>query len=270
MSLPTSAYWYRFGLAAEPPGGQQREIFNTFAIARPQFNNYAGTVCVSMLNVFNWFDLLPASSVAAGSDKYTTLIGSNTPVATQSATGGLTLTTGGTNTNIAGVAGVAATGFAVPLTATNFVIFRSRVNIPSLATMYVSMGLATAVTAITPILGGSADGAQFLADPTNSLVASTGATTAQSLNWILVTTVNGTSTYIFTGIPIVALQDTVLDIVINPNLTYNYYINGVLAGTSVTPGTLNAALRVIGGVETLATATAAVTIRFIQLERQIG
>lgn len=270
MSTPQTAYWYRTGLSNVPPAGQEREIINTFGVGQLQFGNQGQAICVSKLNDFDWFSLLPAASVAAGSDKLTTLLGTNTPLATQSATGGLTLTTGATNTNIAGVAAVAATGFSVPITATNFVVFRSRINLPSLATMYASVGLATVVTAISPILGSTADGAQFLADPTNSLTASTLATTAQALNWILVTTVNGTSTYIFTGIPIVALQDQVLDIVVNTNLTYSYYINSVLAGTSVTPGTLNATLKVIAGVETLASATAAVTIRFIQLERQIG
>lgn len=268
--IPTSAYWYRFGLSNVPPGGQEREIFNTFGIANVQFGNRAQAVCVSMLNVFDWFDLLPAASVAAATDKYTVLIGSNTPLATQSVTGGLLLTTGATSTNQAGVAGVASTGFSVPLTATNFAIFRARMNITSLATMLVSCGMATTVTSLNPVFGGSVDGAMFLADPTNSLVASTAATTAQALNWILVTTVNGTSTYIFTGIPIVAGQDQNLDIVVNPNLTYTYYINSVAAGTSVTAGTVNSALRVLAGVETLASATASAAIRFIQLERQIG
>lgn len=234
-----------------------------------QFDSGGNSYTASLLRSFSYWELLPAAAVTAPTDKLTLLIGANTPVAAQSASGGLSLTTGATATNQSGVAGIAATGFAVPVRANNNVVFRTRVQLASLATMLATIGLGTAVASIV-IAQAAADSAQFLADPTNSLTGTTGATNAQALNWIICTNVAGVSTYIFTNIPLVAAVDVDLLITINPNLTYNYYINGVLVGTSVTPATVNAALRVLIGVETLAAATANMLVRYAQLERSIG
>jgi hypothetical protein len=249
---------------------ESQEIVPIKTISNLQYGSFQQAVSVSKLNVFDWFDLLPVvTTVTATTDKWVLLIGSNTPVAAQSTTGGLLLSTGATSGNQAGIAGIAATGTAVPITATNNIIFRSRVQLPSLTTCFFSMGLNSTVTNVNPITDG-AEGASFLADPTNSLTASTGATAAQALNWILVNSVATVVTYTFTNVPIIAAVDYQLDLVLNPNLTWSYFINGVLVATPAAVATLNTVVKVIGGVDTTANTVATAIIRFYQLERSIG
>ena len=249
---------------------ETQEIIPVKPISNLQYGAFGESISVSKLNVFDWFDLLPvATTVVATSDKYVLLIGSNTPVAAQSTTGGLLLSTGATTGNQAGIAGISATGSAAPITATNQLILRSRVQLPSLTTNYLSMGLNSTVTNVNPIADG-AEGASFLADPTNSLTASTGATAAQALNWILVTSVATVVTYTFTNVPILAAIDYQLNIILNPNLTWSFYINSVLAGTPAAVATLNTVVKIIGGVDTTANTVATGIIRYWQLERSIG
>lgn len=239
------------------------------------FDDGGNSFTRSLLSTFNYWDLLPvATTVTAVSDKYTLLLGSNTPLATQSTKGGLTLTTGATSTNLAGVGGIAATGFAVPIETTNNIVFRTRVNLASVATMWATAGLSqTSTAAGVPVAVAAIDQAQFLADPTNALVANTGATAAQALNWILCTNVAGTCAYIFTSIPIVALVDYQLQIngIQSGSLAlWQYSINGNVVGTSVAGATIGTAVKPVIGVETTANATAAMDVRYAQLERSAG
>lgn len=247
--------------------GDYREAMTIKPLSRYRINSNLTGFCVALLSTTDVFELLPvATTVTAVSDKFHLLLGSNTPVATQSSKGGLTLTTGGTNTNIAGIGGILNTGMSQTLTATNAVIWRARVNLASVAAMFATAGISETNTAIAINPGGSVDAAQFLADPTNSLTATTGATAAQALNWILCTSVNGTSAYLFTSIPIVALQDVELSIVVNADLTVTYNINHASVGTSVASITANSIVKSVIGVETLATATAAMDVRYDTLE----
>lgn len=267
--------FHNLNAPSNPTGSGSTGLFSSLVetpvkpVSRQQFNSVGAPASVSMLNEFDFFSLLPAAAVAAGSDKLVTLIGTNTPLATQSTTGGLRLTTGGTNTNQAGVNFVASTGFSVPISATNQIVFRARVSLPSLATRYFSIGLNSVGTDANPVTN-AGEGACFLADPTNALTASTLATAAQALNWILVTSVAGVLTYTFTTFPIFAAQDVNLAIVLNPGLTWSFFINELAAGTPAALATLTTVVGVSGGVRTLATATAAVDVRFAQLERSIG
>jgi hypothetical protein len=248
--------------------GDYRETEVVRQLSKYRYNSLLSSITVGLISTCDVFDLLPvATTVTAVSDKFHLLLGSNTPLATQSTKGGLTLTTGATSTNIAGVGGIANTGMSHVISATNGIIWRGRVNLASLATALYTAGLSATNTAIAINPGGSVDAAQFLADPTNSLTATTGATAAQALNWILCTSVAGTSAYQFTNVPIVAGQDQELSITVNPGLDVTYLINHVAVNTAVTAALTNAAvLKSVIGVETLATATAAMDVRYDELE----
>lgn len=249
--------------------GDYREAMPVNPVSEYRYNSLLSSISVSINHTLDVFDLLPAAAVAAGTDKFHLLIGANTPVAAQSPTSGLLLTTGATNTNQSGIAGVATTGMSRTLTATNGLVFRARVNLTSLATMLATIGLSTAVASIA-INQGAADQAQFLADPTNSLTGTTGATAAQAANWILCTNVAGTSAFIFTTVSLVAGQDVELSIVLNANLTYSYFINHSLIGTSAASATANATVRSLVGVETLTAATASMAVRYDEIETAVG
>lgn len=244
--------------------GDYREAMTVKPLSKYFINSNLQSFSVGYISTLDVFDLLPvATTVTAVSDKFHLLLGSNTPLATQSTKGGLTLTTGGTNTNIAGVGGIVNTGMSHVISATNGIIWRARVNLASVATMLATAGLSATATAIAINPGGSVDAAQFLADPTNALTATTGATAAQALNWILCTSVAGTSAYQFTTVPIVALQDVELAITVNAGLDVTYYINHVQANPVATLAlTAAAVLKSVIGVETLATATAAMDVRY--------
>lgn len=246
-----------------------QEIVPIKPVSRLQYNSVGASSSVSLLNEFDFFSLLPAAVVAAGTDKLVTLLGTNTPLVSQSTTGGALFSTGGTNTNQSGVTFVASTGFSVPISATNQIIFRARVNLPSLVTNFFSIGMNSVGTSASPNTN-AGEGACFLADPTNNLTASTGATAAQALNWICVNSLAGVMTYTFTNVPIFAGQDVMLALVLNPNLTWSFYINEILVANPVTLSTLTTVIGVYAAVRTLANTVATAIIRFAQLERSIG
>lgn len=248
--------------------GRSQENINVNPLSKYEIDSIGNSLLVSKLCSFDYFELLPAAAVAAGSDKLVTLLGSNTPVVAQSATGGALYTTGATSGNESGIAAVAATGFSAPLTASNDLHFRARLNLPSLTTCLMAIGLGSLVTDIDPtaIAG---DGVFFLADPTNADVAVTAATGAQALNWIVVYKVGGVKTVSFTNVPIVAAQDFEFHIVFGTDLKPLCYINEVLVATGPAC-TLNATLKVVGGVETLANTVATGIIRYAQVTRRIG
>lgn len=248
--------------------GDYREAMVVKPLSKYFINSNLQSFSVGFVSTLDVFDLLPvATTVTAVSDKFHLLLGTNTPVASQSVKGGLTLTTGSTNTNIAGIGGIVNTGMSYAATATNALIWRARVNLASLATMLATAGISETATAIAINPGGAVDAAQFLADPTNSLTATTGATAAQALNWILCTSVAGTSAYQFTTVPIVAGQDVELAITVNAGLDVSYFINHVQANPLPTLAlTASSVIKSVIGVETLATATAAMDVRYDLLE----
>lgn len=265
--MNTLATWARKNLLGL---GDSEETITVRPLSRLQFDGSGNGHTVSLLSSLTYFELLPVvTTVVATSEKLCLLIGTNTPVAAQSTTGGLKLTTGATNTNQAGVGGIAATGFTAPITATNGITFRTRVSVASLLTMLASAGLNQNPTDIDPTAT-AGEGCTFVFDPTNSMVAATAATAAQALNIILASKVAGADTFIFTNVPIVANQDYDLAIQLNADLTASYYVNTVLVGTSPALATANATLAVLAGVRTLANTAAAMNVRFAQLARLIG
>ncbi len=251
-----------------PDQGNQLETVAIVPHSTPYWGGNGETLALPILTEIDNFSLLPAAAVAAGTDPFVTLVGTNTPVAAQDTKGGVSLTTGATNTNQAAIAGVATTGFSFALTTTNGVQYRSRVNLKSLATMYASSGINSLATDVNP-MATNGDGAAFLADPTNALTATHGATAAQALNWILCYKVNGVFTYAFTSIPLVAGLDVRHQINVNPDYTCSMYIDGVLVGTSPAL-TAAAVVKPLIGVRTLAAATAQVSARFVIYGRNIG
>ena len=287
----TKVKWFRkfLPVATGTPGNDSQEIFDVTAHSRVQFDGNAAAYTASLLTSFTYFELLPVvTTVVATSEKLCLLIGSNTPVAAQSTTGGLLLTTGATATNQAGVAGIAATGFTAPITASNGIQFRSRVSLAALVTNYVSAGLNQNLTDVNP-MATAGEGAAFLFDPANTLTATTGATAAQAANVILTFKVNGAYSYIFTNVPIVANEDYDLYLFLNTDKSVTFYINGIAVGTLATGATAaqvaanagylgvtlplataNATLSPVAGVRTTANATASASIRFLQMSRLIG
>ena len=273
MIYPIGSTLYRaYRYFQGPTSGQvdQREDTVIVPDSVNRFGATGATVNVPILNVLEWFSLLPAAAVAAATCKLYTLIGSGTPVAAQSTKGGLRLTTGATATNQAGVAGIAATGTTFPITASSFIVLHGRIFVPSLTTVaYYSAGLNQNPTDIN-LMATAGEGVQILADPTNILTATTGATAAQALNWIICYKINGAYSYIFTSIPVTPGVDTRFVIQMQPDLTATVTINGVLAGTTNPLATANATLSGIAGVRTNAAATAYTEIRFLQMGRSIG
>lgn len=265
--MNTFAKWARQNLLGM---GDSEETLSVKPLSRIQFDGSGNGHTVSLLSSTTYFELLPVvTTVVATSEKLALLIGTNTPVAAQSTKGGLKLTTGATNTNQAGVGGIAATGFTAPITATNGLSFRTRVSIASLATILASAGLNQNPTDIDPTAT-AGEGVTFVFDPTNSMVAATGATAAQAANIIIASKVNGADTFIFTNVPIVAGQDYDLFIQLNADLTATCSINAVVVGTSPALATANATLSVLAGVRTLANAIASMDVRFAQMARLIG
>jgi hypothetical protein len=265
----------RQGLVGFGPG-DSLETVDIVPTSRNRFGSTGGTVNVPLYSVTDPFELLPVvTTVVATSDKYHLLIGSNTPVASVSAKMGLTLTTGATSTNQAGIAGIANTPTKIPITASGGIFFRTMVRLPSVtATNYYSAGLNQNPTDVNPMATGG-EGVAFLADPTNQLTATTGATAAQALNWILCFKVNGAYTYGFTNVPIVAGIDIALKIQLNPDLTATCTINvngvGTVVGTSPPLATANAVLAALIGCRTLTVATAAtIDVRFDEMGASYG
>ena len=257
----------RVGLTG--PGADSLETVNLTPPGYVWIGNNGATIALPLMSIIDFFDRLPVvTTVVATSDRYNLLLGSNTPVAAQDAKGGLTLTTGATGTNQAAVAGIVNTGFSAALSVTNHVAYRARVNLASLATMFASAGINSLATDVNP-MATAGDGAAFLADPTNSLTATTGATAAQALNWILCYKVGGAYTYAFTSVPLAAALDVYLKIQVNPDLTASMYIEDVLVGTSPAL-TAGAVVKPLAGVETTASATAAMSVRFEIFSRDIG
>lgn len=252
------------------PNSDSQENVTILPESRNRYGAGGGTVNVPIISFTDVFGLLPAAAVAAGTDTYTKLIGSNTPLAAQATKGGLTLTTGGTNTNQAGAAGVATTVFQLPITANGMMVFRARVNVPSLtAVAYYSCGLNQNPTDVDPTAT-AGEGVTLIADPTNALTGTTGATAAQALNWIMASKVAGADTFIFTGIPILAGIETGIKIQLNADLTATVTVEGITAGTSPALATASATLSALVGVRTLATATATMDVRYVEMGRLIG
>lgn len=215
-----------------------------------------------LLGVTDTFDLLPATSVAAGTDKYFLLSGTSAAIA-MSDSGGVAITTN--TTNAGNLDGVASTAFAGKIRPASEIRFATRVNIAAVTAVVASFGLSENVGNPDPT-GTAGEGALFLFDPTSTV--STGLTTAQHLNWILAHKVNGTDTFTATSVPVAAGVDYELVIRVQPNLTSKFYINGVYVGVGPTL-TSGDTFRTYLGLKGTA-ASQVGTVRYVQFHRNIG
>jgi len=282
MALPIQTTYLtsrNFKVGMDPVQLSAQEIFPVNPASNYEFDDFGNSVAPSRIRTFDYFDLLPATAVAAGTDKYYLLYGANTPTIAQSTTAGALLTSGATATNSAGLAGIASTGSAGPITVNNGLKMQTRINLASLTTMYAVAGWTSNVA--TPIAGtvpgaSATEQALFLADPGNTLSATntggtiTAATAAQALNWIVCSNVNGTTVYTFTNVPIVAGLDVVLTVALNGSGQWTYYINNVLVATQVATATANAAMKAVVSVLNTASAAASMSVRYLDTQRFIG
>lgn len=223
------------------------------------------------------FELLPATSVAAGTSKLVLLSGTGTELTARAAKGGANIKTQATTPadgDTVILAGVATTGFTVPIKPLSQAVFETRVAIgtTAFATMFASFGLDENITDIDPS-GTAGEGAKFLYDPTREVTA-TGFSAAQHLNWILAHKTDqapGTDSFTATSIPVVADTDYELRIEVDANLTANYYIDNVLVGQgpALTDGD---SFHVLVGAELTATPAgqADVDIRYLRVSRGLG
>jgi hypothetical protein len=247
--------------------------FNDGAIATPVNGSVKGRVisefCPQRLGAWTAFELIPATSVAAGSDKLTVLSGTSTEVIARVATGGVRLTTQAStpadDDNVM-LAAAANSYFNRVVTATSRLRFVSRVKIPTITSILASVGLNENLTDPDPT-GSAGEGAMFLFDPDETVT--TGLTSAQHDNWILAHKVNGTDTFTATSIPVVADQDYVLEIEIDEDLKANFYINGeyVGIGPALTSGDTVA---VYAGCETNTAGQRSLDVRYLGLAAEIG
>lgn len=200
-------------------------VFGTNSVPRP----------FSFMSNRTNFALLPAASVAAGSDKLLLLSGTGTEVVARSTAakgGGVNIKTQATTplaTNNVILAGVTATAFVQALSVNTLPRFSARLSLANVATVIGSFGLSELLTDADP-KGTAGEGVLLLADPTEAVT--TGLTTAQHANWIIAFKVNGDDTFAATTIPLVADKPYDVDIQLNDDLTASVYIGGTLVATS--------------------------------------
>lgn len=181
---------------------------------------------------FSTFELLPnLTSLAAGKDPQSVMIGTGTEVVTRSAKGGINIKSQATspadNDNVI-LVGVAASPSFTTITAAAPPRFRTRVNLARITLLVFGAGLDENIT--SPVSSATAgDGASFQFDPLSEVSMVAGQTT----NWVLAQKVAGVDTYIDSGVAVLAGVDYDLDIRWNSDRKPLYYINGALVGTGV-------------------------------------
>lgn len=223
-------------------------------------------VGVSLFGLCTAFELLPASSVAAGTDKNFTL-GGTSAISARGAGGGVTLTTKSSSPTTGDqsyLTPVASTYGIHAVTAQTLPRWFGTVTIPTITTLVVAAGFCENATDPDPT-GTAGEGAMFLFDPGDT-VTTAGVTTEQHANWILAHKVNGVDTFTATSIPVVAGESYRLKIIIGIDLTAKFYINDVLVGTgpALTSGD---SVKAFVGVETKASAQRSVTLGYLVTDR---
>ena len=200
--------------------------------------------------------------------------GTGTEVITRSATGGINFQTQATTPadgdNVFYTT-VTNSGLRGPITAANRRTFSTNVALgtTALATMFASFGLNENITDVDPT-GTAGEGAMFVYDPTAEFI--TGATAAQKLCWAIAHKVDGTDTFDFTTVKVIAGQDYNLEIIIGDDLKAKFYIDGVLLTTTSPALTSGDSVSAFVGAELTATPAgqADFDCRFIQVGRQVG
>lgn len=237
------------------------------------FDNFGNPYFKHLLHTFDCFDLLPViTTVVATSAKYCLVVGTNAVSAdvTQSTTGGASLATHGASGDSTLVAGVAATGWALPITATNLLAFRTRVMLASIASVIVSAGLnGTRAAADIDPTNAAGEGACFLFDP--GVTVTTGLpAAAQQNNWILCMKVAGADTFIDSGVPVVANRDYDLRIVVGTDLKPVFYIDEVKIAVGAAAHTSGQTEGILIGIKATTAAVKTLHVRYASLGRAIG
>lgn len=201
---------------------------------------------------FNAFQYLPKlTAPALGYDPTTAVLGTSGVVFPRSLKGGVNLKsqpTSPADNDYALLIGVAATPTFTVYRAASPPRFQARVALNQTTKVVYGIGMDENIT--DPIPSGTAgDGAAFVFDPDNEDTTMGTAVGAGNLtNWILSQKVNGTDTYINSGVVVRQGIDYELVIQWGTDLKPKYYINGVLVGTSTVANTEGDAAKLnIGG-----------------------
>lgn len=232
-------------------------------------------------------DLLPATAVAAGSEKQLLLSGTGTEVTTRAPRGGARITTQASSpadNDQVQLAGVADTAFGLATAAANGmfridalgnIIARWVVSLPNIASLFARVGLDENITDVDPS-GTAGEGVSFLFCPTGAateLAVDPGLTTAQYANWILHSKVNGVDQFVATNVPVVADRNYDLRVEIDPTTRKPLFFidNALVVPSSVwTTGlTVDDQMAMMLGVEVTASAAAqkSMDIRYVGASR---
>jgi hypothetical protein len=214
------------------------------------------------------FELLPAASVAAGTAKLVNTVGVGTEVVARAASGGVRLTTQATtpaDNDDAMVVGVATTGHDVLVNANTKVHFHAAVSLPQITACLAAAGLAEVINSIQPG-DETGDAAFFMFDPGEDVT--TGLTTAQHANWILVQVIAGTATYTETSIQVNVDQQYDLRIEYDKDRKPTFIIDGETQST-LSAQTDAQSLHSKVGVETTAAAQKSIDVGFIDVSRAL-
>lgn len=186
----------------------------------------------------------------------------------RAAAGGVRLTTQAStpaDNDDAMIAGITGTNHAVLINANTKVHFHTAVAFPAITALVAAAGLNEEPDSCQP--GDcSGDAAFFLFDPGEDVT--TGLTTAQHANWIVVQVVAGSATYTATSIAVAVDQYYDLRIEYNQDRKPLFYIDGELVATGAAQ-TDAQTLRSHVGVETTAAAQKSIDIGFVDVSRAL-
>ena len=263
------------GVSGEPsqPGGAALEQVYVGNHSRLFFGGNQKARCTPIWTALTVFSLLPTTTPTAGKDDMLITLGTGTEVVARATKGGINLKTQASTPadNDNALLKPANTDCAMQcvIRAASKIRFSTRVNLTALLTEVVSAGLDENVT--TPIPDATAgDGAAICFDPGEEMGDSL--TTAQHANWILTEKVDGTDTYIDSGVPVLAGIDYELEIQIGEDLKPKYYINGELVGTGASALTSGDTVSALVGLQVNGTPAGQIDmdIRYVAVERNIG
>jgi hypothetical protein len=238
-----------------------------------RFNGLGEARTESPWGFLTTFGLLPAATVAAGSEKYLVSLGTSTEVIARASKGGCNVKTQAStpaDNDNAMLIGIANTASSIPMSAKSLIRWAARVSLTQITQLQFGAGLDENIT--TPIGSATAgDGAQFLFDPTDEL-GLVSSKTMVAANFILATKIDGADEYIDSGVKVVSGVDYELEIQVGADLKAKYYINGVLVGTSVTALTSGDTVSTVVGVQCSGTPDTQkdFDVRYLSMERQIG
>ena len=220
-----------------------------------------------------FFDLLPAATVATGSEKQLLLSGTGTEVVTRAPRGGCRITTQATtpaDNDQVQLAGVANTNLGLASSAANGpfridglgkIVVRGILSLPSIASHFAAFGLDENITDVDPS-GTAGDGVRFVFAPDNATtelaVSPALSSTGLYANWMVHQKIAGADVYFPTNVPVVADRNYDLRIEIDENRKPAFFIDGnlVVGPSQFSAMTADSQMAVMAGVEVTATAAA--------------